>query len=518
MHERLTQLRNPYEEGLRWPKQPREAARLDASYDEAFREYLGSDPADAGPEAAIALAASRDPVGLAVAIDHWALVRDSREGERDAAFDARTARLRRLAASVDGEDPWRNDLRSLLPDVESNREALQDLARTARLSELPPISIVLLGEALWAAEARDDAVAVYRRGRELHPGDFGISLRLARMLYDVDDHRLLPEVIDVLHSARALRSFEHEIAHLEIVVLHRMGRYDDAQRLAEDTFQLVLARKWPWEDALAHRAWALAKLERWEDLIEVNRRRLEILESEEKPVLGHVVGALDSTVEALEALGRLDEAIATARRGLEVVAVYEAAVEAGEQQPHERAADAEETFNEAIERIDARREELPVLEAILDGRRAAGSPEQALAAADVAYVRRHFELSVRTMARVFVEQPGSEADHRFEAACRAALCGTGRGEDAAALDPTEREAWRRQALAWLRAELDAERERGVRAPRGTASRLEGWRTDPDLAGIRDESELAALPHEERGALRELWADVEVLAANLSDPP
>jgi hypothetical protein len=36
------------------------------------------------------------------------------------------------------------------------------------------------------------------------------------------------------------------------------------------------------------------------------------------------------------------------------------------------------------------------------------------------------------------------------------------------------------------------------------------RLAPDLAGIRDEHELAKLPEPEQAALRSLWADVEAL--------
>jgi hypothetical protein len=38
-----------------------------------------------------------------------------------------------------------------------------------------------------------------------------------------------------------------------------------------------------------------------------------------------------------------------------------------------------------------------------------------------------------------------------------------------------------------------------------------WQTDPDLAGVRDESALNQLPEDERTAWQGLWDDVKRLA-------
>ena len=41
-------------------------------------------------------------------------------------------------------------------------------------------------------------------------------------------------------------------------------------------------------------------------------------------------------------------------------------------------------------------------------------------------------------------------------------------------------------------------------------RLAHWGQDPDLAAVRDDKALAALPEKERQAWRKLWADVAAL--------
>ena len=43
-----------------------------------------------------------------------------------------------------------------------------------------------------------------------------------------------------------------------------------------------------------------------------------------------------------------------------------------------------------------------------------------------------------------------------------------------------------------------------------APTLQHWKADTDLAGIRDEKELAKLPEEERADFQQLWKDVDQL--------
>ncbi len=45
-----------------------------------------------------------------------------------------------------------------------------------------------------------------------------------------------------------------------------------------------------------------------------------------------------------------------------------------------------------------------------------------------------------------------------------------------------------------------------------APTLEHWKTDADLAGIRDEKEMAKLSDEERAAFTRLWSDVDQMLA------
>jgi hypothetical protein len=94
-------------------------------------------------------------------------------------------------------------------------------------------------------------------------------------------------------------------------------------------------------------------------------------------------------------------------------------------------------------------------------------------------------------------------------AAAAGRCGQGR--DAADLDETSRAAFRRQALDWLRAELEAQHrllEEEPQTARFTVARdLQSWLEDPGFAGLRGPEALARLPAAERQAWQELWTDI-----------
>jgi serine/threonine-protein kinase len=110
--------------------------------------------------------------------------------------------------------------------------------------------------------------------------------------------------------------------------------------------------------------------------------------------------------------------------------------------------------------------------------------------------------------------------HRYNAACAAALAGCGRGEDGAKLSGAERTRWRKQAREWLQADLAAWAKKladGAVADRALVQKkLMHWRTDPDLAGLRDPDELAKLPEKEREACRQLWQEVALLLQQVND--
>src|SRR5262249_5480753 len=136
---------------------------------------------------------------------------------------------------------------------------------------------------------------------------------------------------------------------------------------------------------------------------------------------------------------------------------------------------------------------------------------------------RRYALAARLYAEAFAADPGLADDvragHRYGAACAAVLAGCGQGEDAAVLDDGEWARLRDEGRAWLRADLTrygeqlADADEGKRA--SVRRRLEHWQHNPDLAGVRDGAELAALAEAERRQWLELWQEAEAVLARSS---
>jgi hypothetical protein len=105
-----------------------------------------------------------------------------------------------------------------------------------------------------------------------------------------------------------------------------------------------------------------------------------------------------------------------------------------------------------------------------------------------------------------------QANHRCDAACAAALAGSGQGNDEPPLDEAGEARWRKQAVEWLRADLaywTKQVETGPSQARQlVAQTLQHWKSDADLVGIREQASLAKLPDDEQKACRALWAEVD----------
>jgi tetratricopeptide (TPR) repeat protein/serine/threonine protein kinase len=130
--------------------------------------------------------------------------------------------------------------------------------------------------------------------------------------------------------------------------------------------------------------------------------------------------------------------------------------------------------------------------------------------------------AARLCAMALTERPALadelRAGLRVEAARVAVLAGTGQGKDGTKLNAIERARWRVQARVWLQADLAAWQRLCLDGnPRDRADAAEAiarWRTDPDLAGVRDGTALDKLPELERDGWKKLWAEVDALLARL----
>jgi tetratricopeptide (TPR) repeat protein len=174
---------------------------------------------------------------------------------------------------------------------------------------------------------------------------------------------------------------------------------------------------------------------------------------------------------------------------------------------------------ERLARLDNR------LADVLHGKDLPRDAEERIAFARICQLhRRQYAAAGRFYAEAFVAEPKLATDrrwpNRYKAACAAALAGCGQGKDAAGLGEKERAGFRRQALDWLRADLEALRHRLAKEPAKAKSAvvktLRDWQKDTDFAGVRGKAALAKLPEAERAAWGKLWADVADMLARAQE--
>jgi serine/threonine-protein kinase len=161
-----------------------------------------------------------------------------------------------------------------------------------------------------------------------------------------------------------------------------------------------------------------------------------------------------------------------------------------------------------LEALDAR------LSAVLNGEAPKDNAER-LALAQRAYDTKRHALAARLWAEAMDSDPkvadSRNPQHRYNAACAAALAADGQGKDDPAPDDAAKLKLRQQALAWLKAELAVWTrfvESGPPQARAfIAQTLDHWQKDTDLAGVRETDALGKLPEAERDAWRALWDEV-----------
>ena len=167
--------------------------------------------------------------------------------------------------------------------------------------------------------------------------------------------------------------------------------------------------------------------------------------------------------------------------------------------------------------------QLPIF---LSGKDKPADAVESIVLADICYKKTFHGASARFWSEAFQAQPkladDMQAQNRYNAACAAALAGSGQGKDDPPLSDEEKAHCRKQAIDWLKADLTAWSkilESGPPPParQAISQMLQHWKADPDLAGLRDPAALAKLPHDEQKACRALWSDVDGLLAKPKPP-
>jgi serine/threonine protein kinase/Flp pilus assembly protein TadD len=150
----------------------------------------------------------------------------------------------------------------------------------------------------------------------------------------------------------------------------------------------------------------------------------------------------------------------------------------------------------------------------LSGKTKPASPEEMVELAELCLRKQRNRAAARFYDEAFSPMSPRSATlivvYSYNAACAAALAGCGQGTDADKLDEDERRRLRRQALYWLRGNLESMDRLLDRKPdqaRDLTTALKHWLADPDFARVRGTEALARLPEAERPAWQKVWRDI-----------
>jgi tetratricopeptide (TPR) repeat protein len=345
-----------------------------------------------------------------------------------------------------------------------------------------------LGKALAHKGKVDEAIACFKRAIELDPEsapahyNLGIALR---------DRGRIDEAIAAYQKAIAIEP-KYANAHTNLgVALRDRGRIDEAIA----AYQKAIAIEPKYAEAHNNLGLALQRKGLVDEAIAAHQKAIAI-----DPKLAKAHGALG---QALLRRGRFAAARDATRRALDLL--------------HERAPLRGFVTQQlqACERLLALDEKLA---AILKGDAQPADTSERLRLAELC--RQHkqrYVAAARFYADAFAADPKLAGDlqrqHRYNAACSAALAAGGQGEGAAKLGGSGRRAQLRQGLTWLRADLALWARLFAEGAVGRSRLrrvLTHWQKDADLAGLRDPEALGKLSAEERAACQRLWTDVAAL--------
>jgi serine/threonine-protein kinase len=447
-------------------------------------DLTGGDPQE------VAERIQRSPVKepILAAIDNWALVcvYDMHFGPRqkEEEYEQRRNGLLAVACKVDPHTLLGNKVRDWT--TWKDRKQLENLTKLALAprSDLSPRLAALLAELLRLAGENPERLL--RAFQQRHPGDFWLNFDLGKLL----DTAKPGEALRYYQAALAVRPHHNFVISRMASAFAARRQWDEAVAL----FQEALARAprsvvlhidlaevlWDKGDAQA----AVAQLR------ESVRLRPDLPEAHCK--LGR----------RLQSLGRFVEGLESLRRG------HQIAIEKG-WFLHKL---AEQWLRDGEQVVE------------LDRRLSAGKPAagDCLGFATVCFCKTRYAEAVEFYRRAFAQEPkvagNLEAGHRHAGARAAVLAAAGRGEGTEALDAPRRVELRKQALTWLREDLEAwgRRAKNANARPTIDSTLRLWRRHPNLSGVRDPAPVAQLPAEEQQAWQQFWADVESLLGRMQE--
>jgi tetratricopeptide (TPR) repeat protein len=384
-----------------------------------------------------------------------------------------------------------NNLGAALNEQERSAEAETACRKAIALNPLNPHAHANLGKALTRQGKAVEAEAFCRKAIALKP-DFGYAYR--NLGYSLLEQGKLAEAEDPCRKAIALNP-KDVAAYIDLsIALGNQGKFAEAEIYCRKAITVNP----DFADAYHNLGAALNGQGKFKEAEEAYRKALSL-----KPdlALAHIGLGFALRVE-----GRFAESLAAFRHGHEL----------GSKQPRWHSPSAQ--WVHSAEHMVELEKQLP---AILRGE---ASPANAEDANILGWMcqqpyQKRYAASARLYAAAFTGDPTFAADlnaqHRYNAACSAALASARQGKDARSLPDRVVAMFRRWALDWLRDDLKSYTQLAERnnpdVNKMIQQRLAHCRRDPDLASVREPESLERLPDDERAAWQTLWRDVAELA-------
>jgi tetratricopeptide (TPR) repeat protein/serine/threonine protein kinase len=342
-----------------------------------------------------------------------------------------------------------------------------------------------LGYTLRAKGRLDDAIAECRTAIAIDPKCFKAHNNLGNCFRDKGR---LDEAIACYRKAIAINP-RNAVAHHNLgLTLVRKGQLDDA--IAE--YREAIRLNKDYAEAHYNMGNALSKAGRYDEAIAEYEKAITIKDDFAEP---HCNLGL-----ALQRKGQFTRALAELRRGHEL----------GPRSPPWRY--PSDRWVRECERLVELDKRLP---ALLEGKAKPASPAERIELGELCSLKQMYRAAARFYEEAFAAEPAlaspKQYRHLYGAACAAALAGCGAGKDSDRLDAKERGRLRRQALSWLRADLEESNHVLDKGPdKGRAvivQQMRQWLTTPDLAGVRGSQAIARLPDAERPSWQQLWGQI-----------
>jgi superkiller protein 3 len=366
-------------------------------------------------------------------------------------------------------------------------EAVAAFKEAIRLKPDDPEAHYNLGNALYGQGKLAEAVAAYRQAIELKPDYAEAYNNLGDVLRA---QKKLREAVAAYRRAIELQPDYAKAYNNLGDALYGQGKLGEAVA----AYRRAIELKPDYAEAYHNLGAALYDQGKLDEAVAAYRRAIGL-----NPKNANAHGALG---EALLRAGRFAEAKVSTQCSLDLLP---------QGHPLRRLASQQLQRCDRLLTLEAK------MPAILRSEAKAANAAEWLALAEVCRLKGQYATAVRFYAAAFAAEPKRADDlragNRYDAACHAALAALGRGKDAPAEDAARAEL-RRQALAWLRADLGVLTRDAIdgnpRDSADAAAALRHWQGDADLSAFHHPWSLLCLPADERCQWQQLWADVDEL--------